>query len=466
MRPDNPSPATESREGLEHLTDYPLLDALLERRSRRFSTGMEIEAGPTAYTSDQKPQPLTETEQAVLTFAACGITGPALADWSYASNAGGNMMARFAGRTISSPDAIQTMAMVVMDDEATWLARRPQDMTRNELADVITLTQDGEFLEAWRTMRVKIADGRRAPPVEPPFNLVPNRWSLYAEGTTYFLPIIENTYSFINALLELLSRREGFFVVDERRMFRPAGLSDFAQSNGGHLNDDLDAGKTIPLGQLERLGGEMHAIEEGMSLQNLGLTCQAMGLSGFPHYSMHDEAWFQELGFRMGEMPLTDFMAVPRVPSTILKLKGENPTMSYPLGLEHDGEILLQSYCPPYFDSMEDAVRAVVADKFGQGGTYRGGDSGVYTDPDLDSGWKDPDEITSEVPEIGEPAINATVALCEYVWDRYGRFPATTPAFHTLMGFQAGHADEGFYDRYYRQGSLSVTHRKHADQWH
>lgn len=82
MTPNNPQASPESTEGLEHLTGYPLLEALLERRSRRFSTGMEIEAGPTAYSSDQDPQPLTETEQAILTLAACGITGPALADWS------------------------------------------------------------------------------------------------------------------------------------------------------------------------------------------------------------------------------------------------------------------------------------------------------------------------------------------------------------------------------------------------
>lgn len=466
MTTDKPTATTESPEGREHLAEYPLLDALLERRSRRFSTGMEIQAGPTAYTSDRDPQPLTETEQAVLTLAACGITGPALADWSYAPDSGGNMMARVVGRTISSPDAIQTMAMVVIDDDAAWLARRPQDMAPEEVAEVVELTREREFVDAWRTMRVKIADGRVAPPVSPPYNLVPNQWSLHAEGTTYFLPIIETTHAMINALLEFLREGEGWFIVDERRSFRPAGLDDFAKSNGGHLDDDPTAGKTVPLGHLEGIGGELLAIEEGMALQNLGLMCQAMGLSGFPHYSLHDEAWFEELGFRMGEMPLTEFMAVPRLPSAVLKLKGQNPTMRYPLGLERDGETLLHPYCPPYFDSMEDAVRAVVADKFGRDGTYRGGDTGVYSERDPDSGWQDPDDVTSDVPELGEPAIDATVSLCEYVWDRYGRFPATGPPFHTLMGFQAGHIDEGFYEHHYQEGALSETHREHDDRWH
>lgn len=96
-----------------------------------------------------------------------------------------------------------TAAVFVIDDETTWLARRPQDLEPAVLAEVIDLARDGRFLDAWRRMRVKLADGRVAPPKEPPYNLNPNQWSFYAEGTTYFLPVTSFTYSFINALLEL-----------------------------------------------------------------------------------------------------------------------------------------------------------------------------------------------------------------------------------------------------------------------
>ena len=59
---------------------YPLFDALLHRRSRRFGAGMKIEAGPFAYASRLPPKPLSEDEEAALAFAACGVTGYALAD--------------------------------------------------------------------------------------------------------------------------------------------------------------------------------------------------------------------------------------------------------------------------------------------------------------------------------------------------------------------------------------------------
>jgi hypothetical protein len=48
----------------EHLSRYPLLDALVERRSRRFGKGMRLNGGPLAYGSHAAPQPLSLAEEA------------------------------------------------------------------------------------------------------------------------------------------------------------------------------------------------------------------------------------------------------------------------------------------------------------------------------------------------------------------------------------------------------------------
>jgi len=72
---------------------YPLLQALRNRRSRRFGLGMEIPAGPLAYKSEAEPLRLTEDEEALLAFAACGVTGPALGDLDYSSGGGGTILA-------------------------------------------------------------------------------------------------------------------------------------------------------------------------------------------------------------------------------------------------------------------------------------------------------------------------------------------------------------------------------------
>ena len=49
---------------------YPLLDALRQRRSRRFGRGMAVPSGPFTYRSQAAPQPLSENEEALLAFAA------------------------------------------------------------------------------------------------------------------------------------------------------------------------------------------------------------------------------------------------------------------------------------------------------------------------------------------------------------------------------------------------------------
>jgi hypothetical protein len=56
-------------------TNYSLLQALIERRSRRFAAGMKLDGGPLTFESDRAPQLLSEGEEAALAFAACGVTG-------------------------------------------------------------------------------------------------------------------------------------------------------------------------------------------------------------------------------------------------------------------------------------------------------------------------------------------------------------------------------------------------------
>src|SRR5579859_7763997 len=123
------------------LSNYSLLDAFKKRRSRRFGMGMKIEAGPFIYASQHPNQPLTEDEEAALAFAACGITGYALADLAYGQGQGGHMLDGLIGRTISSPDAINAVSIVVTNDEATYLLRRPQDFTYDEIPELIQLSQ-------------------------------------------------------------------------------------------------------------------------------------------------------------------------------------------------------------------------------------------------------------------------------------------------------------------------------------
>src|ERR1051325_6449864 len=183
---------------------YPLLTALRERRSRRFGRGMRIPAGPLAYESRHKPVPLTEGEEAALVFAACGITGHALADLAYAKGEGGNIMAGLVARTIASGDGLQTVSLVVVNDGATHLIRKPRELPAKEIPELIELGRRGEFTELYRRSRVLLKAGRAAPPIEPLFNINANRWSAHAPGTSYFLPVNDLTFMYVKGLPKTL----------------------------------------------------------------------------------------------------------------------------------------------------------------------------------------------------------------------------------------------------------------------
>jgi hypothetical protein len=453
------APATPpEHQGRAALAEYPLLSALHYRRSRRFGRGMRIEHGPLAYQSALPPLPLSEEEEALLAFAACGITGPALGELEYARGRGGGMLCGWVGRTFASADAIQNVALIISNDQATYLVRRPQDMTRAEAAELAELAAHGEYVEAYRRSRVKLQDGRVRAPIEPLYNFNINKWALYAEGGSYFLPVNDLTFLLINALLECFDEAMGGYIVDERNGFRPAGLARFARSKGGHLQDDPGANRVGTIQRIEMAIAETAALEQGMLLQNLGLMCQAMGLGGHAHFAAHEYGWLQALGFRMRRMPASRFLGAPRYAQVAARLLRKDRPVPYAVGLERDGRALITAYCPPTYRTMADAVRAVVAKKFGAEGTFRGG---------IGAGaWRDPQAVANGTPACSEAAVAATIAYCEYIYERYGRFPAYAPPFRTVLGYQAIHVDEGFYERFYRPEALSDTQRAHMAAWH
>ena len=316
----------------------------------------------------------------------------------------------------------------------------------------------GAFTELYRRCRVKIRDGRATTPSEPIFNINANRWSVHARGTSYFLPINDLTFMYVNGLLEILNETTGAFVLDERNSFRPAGLGRFARSHGGHLEDNPHQGRVATLRQVEQFVTEFVTVEQGMMLQNLGLMAQALGLGGFPNFADHDFAWFQALGFRMQEMPASRYVGAGKLVSLAMRLLKRDPIVPYPVGLEREGNVLLKPFCPPYYPSMTEAVRAVVEIKSGANGVFRSA---------AGSAWANHREVTQQVPPVSEAAIAATTAYCEYLWERYGRFPAYKPPYGTVLGFQACHLDGEFYDRFYRADALGATQRadfaRHGD---
>ena len=434
-----------------------LLQILRERRSRRFGMGMRMASGPLAYKSAHAPVRLTEEEEAILAFAACGVTGYALADLMYERGQGGTIMSHLLARTIPSGDAAQTIGLVMMNADATYYIKRPQDFAPEEIPELAELAAQEKYVELYRRSRVKLRDGRVSPSMEPIFNINCNQWSLYDAAATYFLPVNELTWIYLNGILEIFNETNNVYVLDERASFRPAGLKRFARSRGGHLDDDAARGRVITIQQLETFVTEFVTAEHGMMIQNIALMVQAMGLGGFPHWAAHAFGWFEALGFRMGEMKASRYLGMSPVLSTFLRWLGRDGPVPYVQGLEIDGKPLLKPMCPPYYPSMEAAVRAFVEHKVGANGIFRGNAR--------HSAWRDPAAVAEASPAPSEANVEAVIAYCEYVWRRYGRFPAYQPPMRTLLGFQVNHVDCDFYDRFYKPGAVSDAQREHMNAW-
>jgi hypothetical protein len=457
---EHPGP-DRSPSTLDHrLGNYSLLDALLNRRSRRFAPGMALNGGALAFQSVRSPQPLTLEQEAALAFAAAGISGYALAELPYATGnvpgaGGGNIMKQFLGRTAPSADALHAVTVFVLNDSGSYMLRRPQDFPHDSIAGLVEAAQRRELTALYERSRVKIADHRldvtRELPFLPPFN----RWSANVPGSTYFIPVNELTGLYINVLLSALGEDFNYFILDDRNGYKPAGIGRFARSKGGTLRDDPREGCVATVSYIEAWMAELAAIEQGAILQNLGLMAQALGLGGFPHFAGHPFGWTQALGFRMMEPPLSQIVAAGPVMKAGLKLLKKDVPVPTAVGLESGGKVLLQPFCPPYYSSMRDAVLALVDAKFSPA-------NGVFRDGGRNTAFRDPAAVQAGIPPYTETAIEATIAYCEYVYGRHGRFPAAFGPFRTCVAYQAHHLDPDFYARHYQpqaMGDLEVSAR-------
>jgi hypothetical protein len=92
---------------------------------------------------------------------------------------------------------------------------------------------------------------------------------------------------------------------------------------------------------------------------------------------------------------------------------------------------------------MKEAVMAVVNAKFAPG-------TGSFRDGGKETAWLDGKRVQDGIPAYSDAAIQATIDYCEYVYKRYGRFPAACGPFRTVLAYQAHRLDPDFYRRFYR----------------
>jgi hypothetical protein len=110
---------------------------------------------------------------------------------------------------------------------------------------------------------------------------------------------------------------------------------------------------------------------------------------------------------------------------------------------------------------MADAVDAVVAQKYGPGGTYT--DRAPF-ERIFKAGLAEP--YLREAPHYEEDVVACVKDICTYIYERHGRFPAHVDAIYLPgLWLQAHHLDLDYYDQLFTQG-YTETHRRHQELWH
>lgn len=429
-------------EAVRKAWNYPLFDAIFQRRARRYPLGAEMPGDLAPFKSNKPPVPLDEIEEAMLVMAGTGISGINLADLPFndqnGSNFCGNTMLQFVGRTYASACGSHGTELFYTNDEGTYMVSM-RDKLPSAMQEFESLDDREKIVEAYRANTVQIGEGRLSIPMEPGVTQPFNWWNANQPGTTLFMPISDVTWEYINVLM---------LVMDEPNCFYPY---DDMNGNAEPLKEWADKGyldrtRGYPLSNLESsLRMIVSGTEQAIMLQNMYLGLQAMGLGGWIFSASTGPLILALMGFRL-EVPQK---SGPRKPL----IEGAEP-VPVPVGL--DGHF--QAYCPPYYPDMASATQAIFDAKWGG--------KGIYKEEGGPVGLKDKQSLDRLVAKTPDWCLEATKALCQYIWETYGRFPATLDPMEMNVWFQAQHLETDFYDEYYQPGAYHQAVKDHMSVWH
>jgi hypothetical protein len=448
--------------GLDALAERPLLSSIWRRRTHRVSRGSSIDAGSMSWTSTEPRAPLTDLEEAIL-ISLTGCTGLSMPDRPFSDPRDGKpIMAKpnlnLAGRSAGSPDNAQGTHFFLINDSGTYFLRKlpPPDDGSSVFEPETLLARAAQAKVQLLDHRIDVPGGNR----DFPAYLDSNRFLSNLPGTTILFPVVDLSRQYINGMMYLLTQPEGArpTIVDDRNFYRPAGVKKWVQS--GFLSKDIK----LPLGIIWAMRTQ---IEADLLLQNLMLTADAMGLGAWIHASMAPAILMGDPKFRDQYGPMLGFdWSVPKwkladIVRWQIPLSRYSNLRASTVGLRHKGEHLIRAMCPPNYDSMAEAVDAVVAAKFGK--------NGIYTDEaTFDSIYRDEfgERYLKEASNYSADVIACTRDICTYIYETHGRFPAHCDTIHAPgVWLQVHHVEGEYYEQFFRHG-LTEEHQMHDARWH
>ncbi|MBI2485762.1 MAG: hypothetical protein HYW01_02145 [Deltaproteobacteria bacterium] len=326
--------------GLETAIDYKFLDAVFQRRSRRFGLGMEIDKGPLKYKSKHKSVPLTELEEALLVWTGLGIKSINLSD--FPPHVGLDLEMQFTSKTIPALGDVHRTELFYTNDDGTYMIKM-HDKKPDDFKGLEGLSREervNRILELFRESKIKLEDKRADLPSKPPGIAAHNLWNVNKPGTTVFMPVTDLSACIINLYFFYMRPDHRFNFVDELHGMRPPGTAAWIKKGM------IDEGKRMPLIEAELRFANGYIAEQAFMGQNMALALQALGLGGWLF------SGFASM-FMLGGTPFSRGLGFRFITP---KIKGEtgNPN---PVAVGKDG--LFQAFCPPYYKDMSEAVEAL-----------------------------------------------------------------------------------------------------------
>ena len=431
MSIDTASAADRQSAALAELAQFPLLDALYGRRARRISLGSTIPDGPLAYESPHDPLPLSELERMLVLTSMAGTTG-----WHYsitrnATYAGhmANYAAGAAGRTFPSAAGFHTSELFFTDDSGTYMfptrdAGALVDPAEEEITPELMLERHAERI-------VKLSDKRIEFPREEPYYEGHNTWCVNVPGSLLAIPVGDLAQHTLAGIMFLT--QNGYCLT--RRRERPRDPRDREVPRAGGRGRRLPAHVLRPVhaGRDHRRAGHQLLRRNARAPGN-----GARRLDVRRHRPLLDAGRLRRPGHPRARLPL-------RRGRALVRAEPDRPR----------GRV--RGVLPAALPRHAAAVEALCERKFGAGGPHNADTPGAWSESAL---------VRSSA-QVHDERFRECVALqAQYMYDTFGKFPATIPSLMILNYLQAHHLDLDFYDQKLRPGSYLPTHARHMETWH
>jgi hypothetical protein len=393
--------------------------------------GAEIPDGSLAFKSKRMPLPLDDTEKMLVLTSMGGVTGWHFAIMRHARYAPklSNYSGSPVGRTFPSAAGFITSELFFTDDNGTYFFPTRDFHPEIEILDGKVNLED--FLSIHKKRIRKLSNKRLHIPREEPYMEGHNTWVANHEGSMLVIPVGDLAQHVLATICYFT--QNGYTIYDDIAKNPIPGTEKF-----GKL---VDVNKPVPLTVLEQSSLADMTAEFSTSCYAGMLMLQPMGLGGYMYEGIDRHTILGASGD-------------PAVPGLGFRYDtSEKWILPNPTGLQG----VFEGYCPPHYENMRDATEALAKRKFGKGGVFN---------PNTPGAWNDSPKVRANAAPYTEEFKECVALQAQYIYDTYGKFPATVQSIFCFMYLQAHHLDLDFYDHYFKPGAYLRTHREHMKKWH